>query len=749
MTSQRSTIKKSSAPRFPAFLGFTLKQSWTLILLFTIIVFFALPVYTMMMLSAESAAYETTTAYTLERIYKAILESLIPTIRYILVVLGCIFALVAVCKQFGYIKNKVATDFYHSLPLRRSQLYLSGLITAFCTVIIPFIINIFITFGILAANGAITTEIATGFLKNLVDVSVYSTFCLALTTIVSTVTGLTSVTLALTAEALAIVPASLAVFVGFFDIFAENMWTSYYLNENVFIRTSPLLRFSMDSSRLSLTEVSIILLISAVMLVGAYFIYLNRKSERAGTPVVFTPLGEVIKYINMVLVALFAGFIFNNIMDRSIPWTVFGLICGGVLTFMLMNTILTKNAKAMFKGIKGLAVYGTAMAVFVAVMIINPFGISSRIPEVYNISRVKVNCDQLEGLEFKDKETIEAIHAIYTKGNEQDLDYYGEYYSEFGASLKYVRSDDSAIFVGTNESMSIDVVFYPKFGLPVAKTLYIHDKYSLIEEFRTLLDSDEFGEQYARLAEEYASQPDTYVNLCVTNYNIGINNDYLWYDYSGTYLRLNSEKYVSSISADTQTRESLGIDDIIADAKNANFDYFQSMTYGTMSISGGNGGIFNDTVIPLRTDEKTAQSKLFKEGLLVSPISEQLDRFVECTDEIKLYNTSSALLESENGENLPYISVTDKDEIREILLASSNFPDSDNSNSAFVFNDREYYAVVEYDIVYGYDPKEALYLSNEDVTAFEEEGALIVEKHRAVLTFRYGMTPDFIADYFK
>ncbi len=690
----------------------------------------------MMFLSTNFQVYYQPTA---EQIQEDLLLDWLPAVHYLMTIFGCIFAVIAVCKHTAYLKNKVSADFFGSMPMRRGQLYLTSVFASFCSVIIPFIVNLIITFAILAAKGLITQALVTDIFKSIADLIGYSSFCLAVTTVVSTVTGLTAVTLALTAEALAIIPAGLAVFVAFFDLFVKNMWTDYYFSEQTLKYTSPLLRLVIDTAHLSLIEFSAMLLVSAVLLIGAYFIYLKRKNERSGMPVVFDTLGEVIKYIDMVLITLFAGFVFYNVTERSYGWMIFGMICGIVLSFMLLNTILTKNAKAMFKNAKGLAICGGAMAAFTAVVILNPFGLIDKLPSTNSIASVRVSFDSYEGFEFEDEAVIDSIRAIYLEANKQNDIY--EYASYGGREILLDGLVTS--YVDFKDSVSMDVVFYPKFGLPVAKSVYINDKNALIEEFRTVLNSNEFAEQYSTLANEYIDQTDAYVHLSTPNYVMGIKNDVLWYGYSGIGLRLNKPNYDSRY-----TKEGLAIDAIIADTKNVNFDYFQSQHYGTLNIS-GNSAPYNDIQIPLRTELKDVESTLLAEGILLSSASEQIDRYAEVIDEIKVYKYGST---AENGEKLPYMSVTDKDMIREILLASSNIFTHGTNCETFEFIDREYYAVIDYDVFYGDNAKYHINLTNEEVAERTDEDSDIVyrvEKGSSSLSFRYGMIPEFIAEYFN
>lgn len=718
MTSQSSITDKKSSGAL-AFFRFSLKQSWTVILLFSIILFFVLPVLSLMLISG----WDITTPSELADIRKDFVESWLPVIRYPLVILGCVFATVISCRQFTFTKNKVSTDFYHSLPLKRGQLYVNGLAVSLCVAVIPFVINILLTLAVFGVNSVLTGALFTGILKMLVDVFVYSAFCYALTTLVGMVCGLTPVTLTLSLIALFIVPATAAVTLGFIDIFCENMWLGFYLDTDKLENMSPAMRFLLNGDRLDGISVSVLLLISAVMLIGAYFVYRIRKSERSGTPIVFGPLGEVIKYILMFLATLLLGLLFYYIMAESFFWTVFGMICGAVLTFMLTNTVLNKTAKAMFKGAKGLAIYGGAMALCMVLLMSGIFGINGGVPGVDFTARAVVNLDNsVIGLELRSKESIEAIRRIYTDCEESHI-FYREDYSNW------------------NDDIHIEVVFYPEIGIPVAKAVTVYNKSDFVEDFKTILNDESFAPQYVGMIEERINSDGMmYERLVLPSYVSGQKNERLWNDYRYFYSRRNVGYGIGDFNQGT-----MPTDEIIAEAANAGFDYFQERTYGFLEY---------DTVydsryfaVPLRSGSEAVRNKLIESGFIFDTDKEEIDSLTEKITEIKVYdfNTDSYSI---NGKT-PYISITDKNEIRQILEASVNIYGEYRGDTVLQFNDRSFMATYTLPVTDANNLADDINYTEDEIKELdsndEYNSYYRTSEHVFTLYFRYGQTPAFLS----
>ncbi len=717
MTSQSLNTDKKRASFYP-FFSFTARQFWTTALLFGIILFFLLPVPVMMTIS-ERRPIEATD---IERIREMFEEDWIFTIRYFTIICLSIFGVVTSCSRFAYLKNKVSVDFYHSLPVKRGQLFLTQTVTSAIAVVIPYIINIAITVIVLAVNELLTATALVNILSMSAQAFIFSAFFFALSTLIGMISGLGAVQLTLTVIATFIIPAVYALSVVFVGIFNENMWQEFYLGTKFFEYSSPVFRLMLNESSLSIFEAFSFLLVTAAMLVAAYAIYMKRKSERAGTPVVFTTLGEVIKYILVFVGTIGLGLIFYAIMS-TVSWMMFGMVCGAVLVFMLTNTILHKTARAMFKGWKGLCIYGACATAAFIIFVTNAFGINTYVPTASQTARVSVNFDDVGGtMEFTDKDVIDAIRTIYTDGE--------NVYSNYMYSSILTPSYDYEYKYYTN-SLYIEMVFYPKVGVPVAKTVRLYDRYNFIDEFRTILDSKEFAQQYATALEDIKSSGHTTLMLSHLNFpKDGIPQEY--------YSKNRSWSFKEFSLTDSRAKE-LGLD-IVADyMKDVNFDYFQQQTFGYFDIY-NSGNTFYQLDIPLFTSMAELQEHYVDEGYLTSTQDQMLEKLANAIDSIQILHMVGDVEKS--------MTVTDKAQILEILTASSN--PLGREYSAFTFVD------TSYKVMYTIREAEASYTTYYyDENGIEHEEIVDVEITDAntfttdySIVFLLGRVPDFVIEYF-
>ena len=197
MTSQNSYTDKTIG--FMPLFTFSLKQFWTTILLFTIILFFSMPIPALM-------AATDTNHYLNPGSTERALESLTESLRLIIVPLMSALAVVASCTRFGYLKNKVAVDYYHSLPVKRIRLYLTQLAVGAASLAIPYLFNLLLMLLVAAVHGCLGGDILSNLLIMSAEALVYPAFFGALATLVGMVTGLSAVHLVLTAVAMFIVP---------------------------------------------------------------------------------------------------------------------------------------------------------------------------------------------------------------------------------------------------------------------------------------------------------------------------------------------------------------------------------------------------------------------------------------------------------------------------------------------------------------------------------------------------------------
>lgn len=704
MTSQSSStnIKQTAKPvHIGALLLNTLKRKWTTMLLIAIIMFFVLPVPLMMVFSANAALYE---GYPEQLINMT--EEWSYVIRYALVPISSVLAVVMSCVMLRYLHKKVSVDFYHSLPIKRGKLFASQLVSGYLILLIPTAVMFVIALIVITANGGMTGNVITGSLVTLGEGIVYSLLFYGLASLVGVVTGVTAVHLILTGVAIFIVPIIYGVSVAFCGIFVDNMWDSWYLSEGVLSKLSPVLNFIINAeTRTTPVQVVLYLLFAALCFALAYIVYLHYRSERAEISVIFPALGEVIKYLVLFPATLGGGLIFYYMMNSG-WWTVFGMICGGLLTFMLANTILNKTAKAMFRGWKGLCVYAGVIAVLMVMLFNDVFGINSQVTG--GLRKVEAVFEgDTRVMTFTEEETMEALRQFNNKKTGDSKDW-GDYrYDRYLA----IDSDDTSFYVSDSlNRIKLRVVYYPKFGLPIAKELWIYNKSDYESELRTLLDSREFSGQYAKMwASVSTSEGDSYFDTiyCMTF------DDKVRKNYVSTYKfsELSPVKVRNALAADTG---------------NVNFDTFQQLSFGFLNTAceidyEHNGVNWSDRWlrIPL-TPEKTSLLELLYEAKSSNIRPEDyLKEYAKAVGEVTVYD-----LETDEKETFK-----DPGDVLEILGSLSVLGQEmyGSDYCQFTLNDPRYLAI--YSLEY-----------------YDGESATGMSKTEYVCAFRLGKVPAFVTD---
>ncbi|MCI8389041.1 MAG: hypothetical protein HFE63_11340 [Clostridiales bacterium] len=696
MTSASSSTEAKRA-KFMPFFGITLKQRLTTMLLILIIFFFALPI-PLMMAASQGVFYEGA-----ERIkyLREMAEDWSVGIRFVIVPLTSILSVVMSCAMLRYLKNRVSVDFYHSLPIKRSRLYVNQLLVGYIVVIVPLIFMLIASLIVCACNSMLTALVIQRILRGLIDCIVYSLVFYGLSTVVGMVSGVTGVHLVLTGVAIFILPLIYIAVIYFVGIFNENMWMGWYISRDVMCILSPVMRFCLNLTSLRAWEIAIYLIVAAGMFVGGYFIYAHRKSERAGVSVVFTPLGSVIKYVLVFLMTLFGGLFFYLMMENFV-WTVFGMVCGGLLTFMLANTILQKSAKLMFRGLKGFAVYCVVIALSMLMLLNNVFGVNSSIPEAENLSKVIFNIPRdIDGFEFKDIETMAALRELYVDGD---------------WSIGDINSTNERryYYANSRNSLELEIVFCPKFGLPQAKQVTIYNVNKMINQLHIILDSDEFKQQYV---DTINNSQISYLSLSepiMYKYDLDESTaDSRWNGHSSVYE--NRERLYTALKSDI-------------DADKIGFDYFQRISFGYAEIRNSDG-IYNfasqNSFIPIYSDMENLFSTIQEMRFVDESIDEKLDEIIRVVEKVTITEFST-------GKSVEFTSLEDK---REIFMNVVSIDSYSGRYSPMTLVDSDYYIDFSLDIRNDYADEDEYHLE----TYSEEYSSY----------FLYGRVPNIVLRAFE
>lgn len=693
--------------------NFTACRFWTSPLIFTIILLFIIPIPVMMTISARNLI----TADALINLKVTFARDWPLDVRYFIIFAMSIFAVVTSCSRFKYLKSKVSVDFYHSLPIKRGRLFATQLAVGAMSLILPYLFNMLLTLLIFAVNGFITQTLILNVLAISIDTLAYTLLYFSLSTLVGMVSGLTSMHLSLSVIVVFLPPLMYAVTILFISLFNHRMWVDYYFSSGIVEKLSPAIRFFMNGSLLSPIELIVTALLSAAMLAGAYVIYAHRKSERSGTPVVFKPLGEVIKYIIMFFGAICGGLLFSFIMN-DLAWTVFGILSGTVLSFMLANSVLNKTARAMFKGWKGLCVFTVIVMMFFTLLAVNAFGINDHVPSPTFTSKIEVNFENNGGtMEFGDKEVIRALHSIYEKGA--------------NAGWENTKLHGDAL---RREEKRIEIVFYPKFGIPNAKQIYINNQEQLIDELRTLLDSEEFAAQYKDALLNIPGNGNVYIDL--PGIILSPNGKQLFHTSKGvTNVRFNDDKPIDSL------KEEIGIHMIGKDLENVNFDFFQTQSYGFIQAYGYTHD-YKEFYQPAFVSMTNSTNFWKANGNIFHTPDEMREIIAEHTDSIKITGYTKA------GEGKTMV-ITDKKQMLEVLTSTTSL--FSYYKSPFTLTDMRFY--VEYDLEVSDIYDGSYYYDDEgnrhEIYEYTDNSSSNTIELFNETTFLYGKVPEFVLEYFE
>ena len=618
MNSASSSTETKKA-RFLPFFGLTLKQNWTSGFLIAIIYFFTLVVPTMFTVSSKSEWFQPEERQKMLLVYS---RDLMVGLRYFIVPVTAILAVVMTCVMLRYLKNKVAVDFYHSLPIGRRRLYLTRMLAGYLMVLVPLILMTAVSTAILAANGAMNQTVFDMVVKLFSDSVLYSLVYYGLGAVVGMISGVTGVHLVLTGVAVFLPPAIYFLVVSFLDVSSENMWSGWYLNDRTLSLLSPAIRFFI-ADRTGIGYAAALLAAAAVLIVGAYFIYKYRKSERAGESIVFAPLRGVIKYLVIAPMTLGVGLLFM-LITSSRAWMVFGFVCGAALSFLLANTIIYRSAKAMLRGLVGFIVYSAAATLCIGAVMINAFGFLDSVPSAGALSSVEMCIDSATGLfSYYEPDNISTILSIYDKLTDE---------KQKGSDTSYADTS-----YADNNYISVYFVFRPKFGIPRAKSVTVNGRYFIDDEIKTITNSEEFRQQYIGM-----------LDTQISGWNMPLSGD-------------DSDKFATSDERNAmlnELSEALKLD--YADVSYESFNGETTIGYARLYNGYGVARYYSPTetiYVPIYPSMKNTEAVLKKYGQIRKDFDEALEDYNSGFTEVAVVNTKT----------LETMTFTDPDEIREIL----------------------------------------------------------------------------------
>ena len=311
-------------------------------------------------------------------------------------------AFFAAVSGFWYLYSPRKVDFYHSLPVKRSTLFLHRVLLAVLYYLVPYVIMEFAAVCIGAARGYYSLSIMKKALILLVLHLLMYLLVYFSTVLVIACTG-TMLMGALAWAGLFTYSIVLAVMLQlsghlFFDTWYEG---SYGILAAVRNLGSPLMvivsfidRYSSGSFGKQLLILILTLFIMAAL---SWMAFCRRRSENTGKALVYTWMEPVLSALITIPSGLGIGLIFYMIPEDSskTAWWIFGMILGTILVHGILEVIYEMDFRRFFRRKVQLMIFGGVVAICALTMKMDLLGYDSYFPAYDNLQGVVINVSNL------------------------------------------------------------------------------------------------------------------------------------------------------------------------------------------------------------------------------------------------------------------------------------------------------------------------------------------------------------------
>lgn len=504
MTSQRSLREnRYITPR--TYFGFLVKQNWP-VMVTNLIILVLLNIIPLYMFVGDGDILTLSDVKLAQR-----MTDFAQDMRIVNVIVGSIMAVIWGCGCMSYINSKSNVHFYHSIPLTRTKLYVYESLTKFVCYLIPFAFSTLLSIIIMGVRVMWDWWVVGVQLSGFVYTVAYFVLYYCIVVFAASFTG-TTFSRILNAGLVVFLPSGILM-----CLFVIFNYSSLYSNYDLFLETAINILLPVRTVLVTLDEYTNVaqeLLLAVVVgivlwLLGA-LIYKFRKSELSGTPVISKVAAGVIKYTCMFCASVVGGMFFEAIASGT-GWFICGALIGALLSFMLVNTILTKSAKQMFRGLPGFGVFCAAFLSVFLLVGIDLVGMDRYVPPTSFVKYIHVSVDDVE-LDVRDRTDVERltnavdtyIDAYPSQEHLPDRVYLAEMreevYKHQGTELTYPKTQvlETVDYV-TRRQHPVNIRFVTKFGFVYDKTIRIYPAYTGdegAEILESIAEAEGFVEAY-------------------------------------------------------------------------------------------------------------------------------------------------------------------------------------------------------------------------------------------------------------
>lgn len=358
-----------------------------------------------------------------------------PFIKLVLIVLATLCGVA----MFRYLHDRRQVDFYHALPISRGKLfavnYISGVLLVLPFYLIVLVIGL-IFVSAMGLGGQITGAL---LVQSILGNIAYFLLNYTVAVLCTVLTGNTIITVLLGIWAQLGIPVLMVMVQCYQAMFYETFSSAVPLMQTFVLYGSPMCNYLVtfhDTHTMYVplfdTALDVVggmavliypVILTIVLGVLSYFLFVRRKSENTGMAVSFRRAKAPIKWFMSMFSGLGFGLIFTVIFSGTSGGMWFGLVFGVVLCHMVVEIIYDFDFKALLHHWKQMIVLAILAVVVVAGIKNDVFGYDNYIPDVDDIASAAIessyynidwnyNVQDIYKDQLTDAESIEKIHQL-------------------------------------------------------------------------------------------------------------------------------------------------------------------------------------------------------------------------------------------------------------------------------------------------------------------------------------------------
>ncbi len=290
---------------------------------------------------------------------------------------------------FRYLQSRMASDLWHSLPLRREHLLTAHLASGLGLLLLPVWLTAAVTAMVTPMNGNMYIYQGSDIWSWCLTVSILTLFLFVFSIFVGICTGQT-VLQGIIIYILLLLPAVLMELVNLHlnrYLYGYPEW--FGLNNDRLV-WSPLLHLIVLAEEpYSTGELWAYSGLSLVFIVFSYILYRKRSAEKSGQAIAFTYFNPLFKAGVMLCAMLLAGTYFAAVKPHQVGWILCSHFAGALLGYIAAEMIIRKTWHILSRRVPlEFAVYGVLLGLLIYIPVSGLTGYESRVPAAEHITGV-------------------------------------------------------------------------------------------------------------------------------------------------------------------------------------------------------------------------------------------------------------------------------------------------------------------------------------------------------------------------